>query len=1424
MSVNSLSTGNTVVIPGNCNAIGEVSQTAGRVAELRMLMHSWVAFASHIMKSRVTWLHVALIAALWTLPATAQPAVEASQFVAGRVLVQFAEGTIPTGFKTGSAIFDVLADVHGIYAIEPALPSVSCPAGSELARIYRVHYGGRVTPAQLAASLESDPTVVFAEPEVMHTLHGMRRPTVPNDPSFSYQSRYMDRLKLPEAWDVVRGDQGDVVIGIVDSGVDWQHEDLRANVWTNPGEVPDNGLDDDGNGFVDDVHGFDFAQDKGYTSGQEVDKRGFNHGTASASMAAATADNGIGLAGSSWNAKFISIGASCDETGEFVCHASMGFLYAAMNGAKIINASFGTSVYSRTSNMVVRCATEMGALVIASAGNEGINNDVTPGYPANFPEVLSVGGTFVERDRNVFNFGATVDVYAAARDVSVALVDNTYARWSGTSFSSPLTAGIAALVLIHNPSFSPGQLREQIRRTAESIEGANPASFEGLLGLGRVNAFRAVTGKVESAVRIRVPRLEASADTLGPGVTGTLVVPLQNYFSRSDGITVEVLNAPSYVDFETSTSFIDAVPAESMTDILFPFTVTSDAPYRKTAELGFRLTDDDRVEQVHLDLTVAQAATAIIGSRQNSKGLWYSVTTEGNIGFLDRREPPITGAESTPGFGILFRNYPFSSEAGLVLATGPDQVLSSVAGYRPIRRGYQPTSFRPKPGHRPRVNLADPNGIGRSSITLVDTNAPNPIGVEILEETEVNITDRSPDGQYAVLKYTITNTNAEAIRNLHVGLYSDWDIAIPNYRDAPAYNEDIEVMYQYVPQPTSNKEEYIVGFKHLSPGVRSHHGAFDIWGGYPGSWEEIMWWFMSRGNRADWRYTSNWGQMVGAGPFDIEPDGQIEVGFAMIVGSTLENFLAHADEAQVYWDSGPPPPVVQPPAKVQIVNAAVGVPLAVFFGENLALDWTELDGTTPYISHDAGETGLTVLHQDGNNDPVVEERFNLEPAGNYQVLLYGDNSRVQATLACCSMLQASHPGMISIRFGHAVVGIGDLSFRLVDNDDEQALDVGLRYGEVSDYTDILSQEYTIVIAEGDRHHSNIPLDLSIAQGLSIFLVVTGSKADATVMKVYADGDAHTFVINPAVPAKVQIINAAVGVPLAVFLDENLALDWTELDGTTPYISHDAGETGLTVVHQDGNNDPIIEERFNLEPAGNYQVLLYGDDSHVQTTLACCSVLQASNPGMTSLRFGHAVVGLGDLRFRLVDNDDEQALDVGLRYGEVSDYTDILSQEYTIVIAEGDQHNSNTSLDLSNSEGSSIFLVVTGSEAGATLMKVYADGEAVTSVINTDTDGDKLSKMGLPEEFIVLPNFPNPFWSTTRVYVDLPTPANVSLDVYDLLGRLVLQTPQEELTEGFGRFVLVEGGDRLGSGTYLYRVTAVSETQTWTGTGKFVSVQ
>lgn len=321
---------------------------------------------------------------------------------------------------------------------------------------------------------------------------------IPNDPGWSQQWG-LQKIGAPSAWQVVTGTPN-VVIAIVDTGIHLAHEDLAPQVWTNPGEIPGNRIDDDANGKVDDVHGWHFFH---HWTGSEFvpdedarvqDDNG--HGTHVAGIAAAATDNGIGVAGIAWQAQLMPVKVLDGYGTGWYSDIAAGIIYAVDNGARILNLSLGGSEPSETLCAAVEYAHTRGALVIAATGNTG----GAVMYPAACEHALGVAATDPTDTYAAFsNHGPEVDVAAPGVDVystwcrrndylGTCLGDYYFTK-SGTSMATPHVSGLAALVWSLWPEWTSEQVARHIQQTAVDL---GEPGWDERYGWGRVDAGRAL--------------------------------------------------------------------------------------------------------------------------------------------------------------------------------------------------------------------------------------------------------------------------------------------------------------------------------------------------------------------------------------------------------------------------------------------------------------------------------------------------------------------------------------------------------------------------------------------------------------------------------------------------------------------------------------------------------------------------------------------------------------------------------------------------------------------------------------------------------------------------------------------------------------------------------------------------------------------
>lgn len=333
---------------------------------------------------------------------------------------------------------------------------------------------------------------------------------IPNDPSFPEQYGLQNSvngladIKAPAAWNITTG-SSNTVIAIIDGGVDLRHEDLAGKIWTNSDEVAGNNTDDDGNGFIDDVHGWDFVSRKPALAAA-------NHATHVAGIAAAAGNNGVGVAGVDWGARIMSVRVLSSFGAGRESAIAEGIHYAVVNGAKVINLSL-VGAPSDLLAAAIQEAYNAGVVVVAAAGNSGASTTGGRVYPVcadvgGVDMVLGVGATDPAGEPAGFsNYGSCLNVSAPGKKIVSTVVGNDYDDMTGTSMSSPFVAGVAGLYLALHPGAGPAEVIAAITNNADPFTGADAADWNEDYK-GKLNAARVVGVSGEA-----LPLPPPSADT-----------------------------------------------------------------------------------------------------------------------------------------------------------------------------------------------------------------------------------------------------------------------------------------------------------------------------------------------------------------------------------------------------------------------------------------------------------------------------------------------------------------------------------------------------------------------------------------------------------------------------------------------------------------------------------------------------------------------------------------------------------------------------------------------------------------------------------------------------------------------------------------------------------------------------------------------
>ena len=323
---------------------------------------------------------------------------------------------------------------------------------------------------------------------------------------YSSQQWYLDQIQAQQAWSITGGSR-DIVVAVIDTGIDYAHHDLAPNIWINSAEIPNDGLDNDYNNYVDDYFGWDFIDGDGYP--MPGGANGAEHGTMVAGIIGA-AHNGFGIDGVAGDVQIMAIRVRAGNDGidSFLpCskgqdphYLAQGIRYAADNGARVVNLSLTSSVVSQWLGTCVQDAVEYavdkGVVIVAASGNR---NGSTVLFPASISPIIAVGGTDEQGRRLVINsvegsnYGARLDVVAPGVNIWTTTTNNQYKPYRGTSLATPQVSGLAALLLSVEPSLNADQVRGYIKIYTQRIEGYDGTNaWNEETGWGQIDVYRAI--------------------------------------------------------------------------------------------------------------------------------------------------------------------------------------------------------------------------------------------------------------------------------------------------------------------------------------------------------------------------------------------------------------------------------------------------------------------------------------------------------------------------------------------------------------------------------------------------------------------------------------------------------------------------------------------------------------------------------------------------------------------------------------------------------------------------------------------------------------------------------------------------------------------------------------------------------------------
>ncbi len=793
---------------------------------------------------------------------------------------------------TGFPALDNQLQGIGLEAIRQVLPgshkSAKLNRSVAIESIYNITYSKDISPLLVAEMLRQLPEIEYAEAKRIHYPDA-----IPNDPEYSNMAQF-SQVMAEAAWDIVKGEDGEVVIGVVDGGTDWDHADLINNIWSNPGEIAGNGIDDDNNGYIDDIRGWNFANNSNDPTGLPATPSSARHGTHVAGIAGAATNNSTGVASMSWNCRILPVCvASPTRDGSYV-NAYDGIAYAAANGADIINCSWGGGgTGSSFEEDIIQFALDNGALVIASAGNGGDdqigdNNDVIPHFPSGYRGVLSVGATGKTSDvrRGFSNFGVTTDVYAPGSAILSTNNGGSYVTLSGTSMSSPMAAALAGLIKTQNPGFTPEEVREQIRSSSDPIESVNPG-LSGLLGKGRINALRALTEFDNPSIRITGI---AISDGGGDGVinqseTIDVEITVTNYLANASNVTITLVESEVDVTVVTASATISSMSPNAVQTVVLQFDVSATAEDGELLSFYTDISADNYSDRDFFTLTVNPPQFVDL----TTPSVTTSLTSDGNIGF--------TGFAGTDGSGFVHDGNNYLFEGGLMMGTSSTFVSDCIRG---PDGSNQDEDFRPAAGEI--INITSPGEFAstEASLLMVDSAAANPLGLTVFQEVFAD--DRPGNEDFVIFKYTIQNNDVSDLPGVYVGLFFDWDIN-GNANDDVRFSSGRRHIYAAddIAAPSRIAATRLLT-SNGNLNVRAVHNPNEIYDGFT-DLEKFSW--LSGGLQTQTLDNIDISTLISEGPLTVPGNGTIEVAFAVMGATDLTELNTTSDAAQEFYDNPP---------------------------------------------------------------------------------------------------------------------------------------------------------------------------------------------------------------------------------------------------------------------------------------------------------------------------------------------------------------------------------------------------------------------------------------------------------------------------------------------------------------------------------------
>ncbi len=758
-------------------------------------------------------------------------------------------------------------------------------------------------------TLRRDPRVEYAEPRPIRHTHGRqandpwrRDPLdgVPDDPYYDMQWG-LQQIEAASAWNVTRGDPN-TVIAVVDVGIWFGHPDLNGQGWQNDAElngVP--GVDDDHNGYTDDVFGYDFVDNDGDPTPDPLEA-GESHGTHVAGIAAAIRNNARGGCGVAPECRVMAVRAGSNNS---IPYGYEGIYYASRSGARVVNCSWGGDGESAYEHDILDYVAAQNCIVVASAGNSATS---TPNFPAAIEGVVSVAATRLSDLAAGFtNYGPWVKVSAPGVAILSTMIMGTgvpaYGSWQGTSMAAPFVTGVIALVASRFPQLDNYAIIERVIGSSDPIDAVNPNHAEEL-GLGRVNAWRAVADSVVGLRLGQVTYTEASGSGDGrvrAGESANIHVSVYNDLAPVDNVYGRISTPGDTISVTSSTSLYGDLPVggpfwnqDPPFTIEIPITVTNARILPLTIEWldGIHRVVGRATTRVYLDSTFV----AVNNGRMN-----LGFAENGSLGYSDYERNLYIG----PGLRIEGRPTNALYHGSFVVAA--DGIVSdNLYGNADLTR-FDWLAMPDSVAHF----VASTRAEIEAHTTFEDTQAEQMLFARV---SAAALAWTAPEANsFITLEYEVVNRSINPWTEAYLGFIMDWDLGASS-RNLSHFDTLSQIAY--VSQVATGHP--LVGITPLSGVwhtyyVVNNRAEIDP----PADWSDFRkWQILTGGINASPTEPMDLSHVVDIGPFTVPAHDSLTAAFAIVAGNDLIELRAAAEAARAHFALRKLPPSLPPAVKL----------------------------------------------------------------------------------------------------------------------------------------------------------------------------------------------------------------------------------------------------------------------------------------------------------------------------------------------------------------------------------------------------------------------------------------------------------------------------------------------------------------------------